>query len=83
MWAANLVDKFGSDLSSKILEAHEMNPAQPKNEEKMDIANNKLGMAVGKGLSDSGKLSRGNLIKAFNENLNSGKFIIIKRRGER
>lgn len=79
MWANLLFRKFGSELSSEILEAHEMNGKQPKIERDMDLANNKIGLESGKKLSDSGKFNDENLIKAFQDNLKSENFIILKK----
>ena len=79
MWAGLPVNKFGPEFSSQVLEAHEMNPLQPKNEEKMDSANNKLGLEIGAKLSQNSQLNEDSLKKAFLENLNLNKVIVIRK----
>lgn len=78
VWSVLLVNELGVDFAEKVLDAHENNSLQPKDEEKMDRANNKIGIAEGKKIK--GELKESVIIDSFNKNLKSGKFIILKKK---
>ena len=71
--------KFGPEFSRQILDAHEKNNEQPIGEQAMDLANNRLGLAVATELSKKGQLNKKAILKSFRTNLRMRNFIILKK----
>ena len=78
IWAALLYKEYGIDFSSQVLDAHEKEPRQNKNERAMDIANNRLGQSLAEQLIQKNKFNDKELLKSFKEKLRKGRFIILK-----
>lgn len=79
VWAALLTNEFESDLSGKILNAHEQDPKQPEQEKSMDLANNRLGQIVAQKLIKQKTFNEDNILNEFKENLKQGRLIILRK----
>ncbi|MCY4321236.1 MAG: hypothetical protein OXC37_02360 [Bdellovibrionaceae bacterium] len=79
IWALLLYKEFGPEFSRQILDAHEKNNEQPIEEQAMDLANNRLGLAVATELSKKEKINEKIILKSFRTNLQKGNFIILKK----
>lgn len=47
-WSASLVREVGYDAAKEFTDLHESDPNLPQNECKMDLANNKVGLEIGR-----------------------------------
>ena len=87
MWSALLYEKFGSKFSSTVLDTHESDPKQPKQERAMDISNNLLGLTTAEKIltkkrffkKKRKKLKEKVLIKAFQKHLKKGNVIVLEK----
>ena len=78
IWAVLLYKKFGPEFSRQVLDAHEKDKEQPLIEQAMDLANNRLGLAVATELSEKGQLNEKAILQSFQTNLQMGNLIILK-----
>ena len=78
IWATLLYKEFGPEFSRKILDAHEKDSEQAIEEQAMDLANNRLGLAVATELSRKDQLNEKAILKSFKTNLRKGNLIILK-----
>lgn len=79
VWAILLTRELGADFANRILNAHEQDPKEPKPEQAMDLANNRLGIIVAGQLFKHQKFGEHEILEAFRENLINGRFIILKK----
>lgn len=82
IWAALLNTKFGSKLTTELLDAHEQNPDQPEEEKSMDLANNRRGLIVSSELIKSKKSEDSVFLRQFLTDLKDGKIVVLKRRNK-
>lgn len=80
VWATLLTKEFGRELAEKFLYAHENEPTQPIEEKAMDIANNNRGISRAEKRIKDASYSKDKIISDFQEDLNSKKIIVLKRR---
>lgn len=80
LWAALLNAKFGTKITTELLDAHEQNPDQPEDEKSMDLANNRRGLIASSELIKSNKNSESEFLKQFLSDLKEGKIIVLKRK---
>lgn len=79
IWAILLSQAIGSKNAEAVLNAHENNPREPKQQQAMDLANNRLGLLDFQKLNVD--LSSNNQIKnSFIKQLKSDKLIVLKPR---
>jgi hypothetical protein len=77
VWAALLHKEFGQDFSSKVLNAHEQDPKQPKNQKDMDVSNNRVGQQQSEWLMKENKFTEDRLIDIFKDKLKTGKITVL------
>ena len=77
VWAALLYERFGKELSEKILIAHENDERQTLKGKEMDLANNLLGLVEANRLKERGLLNPSFILKAFQENLQAGHVLVL------
>lgn len=80
IWAALLNAKFGSKLTTELLDAHEQNPDQPEDEKSMDLANNRRGLIASSELIKNERIDDALFLKQFQTDLKEGKIVVLKRR---
>ena len=78
VWAALLYEKWGQEFSQQVMNAHEQDRWQTKEEKAMDLANNRLGVIVAKQLLQENQFNGKTLLKSFQANWKSGHIVIIK-----
>ncbi len=78
VWAALLYEKWGLKFSQQVLNAHEQDPWQTKEEKAMDVANNHLGIKAVKQLLQEDRFSEESLLKSFQTHWKNGHIVIIK-----
>jgi len=83
VWSALLYKEYGKEFSTKILDAHEENPKQLKNEKSMDTANNRLGQLSAKNLIKKNKFSEKEIMKSFKSHWEKGHLVILKKNQRR
>lgn len=77
VWSILLSREIGDKDAEIVLNAHENNPLEPKNEQGMDLANNRLGLLDFQ--RDKNRFKTDLAIKdSFIKQLKSNKFVIIK-----
>ena len=79
IWATLLYKEFGPEFSRQVLDAHEKDSEQTVEEQAMDLANNRLGLAVATELSKKGQLNEKAILKSFRTNLQRRNLIILKQ----
>jgi hypothetical protein len=78
IWAGLLADKLGEKFALNLLNAHEQDSLQPKEEHAMDTANNRLGIIRSGHLIKEKKFSEQELLKSFKEALKKSEIIILR-----
>jgi len=77
VWSILLSRTIGEEKAESILNAHENNPREPKDQQAMDLANNRLGLLDYQ--KSKGKFSSDEEIKkSFIEQIKNNKLIILK-----
>lgn len=77
VWAVFLSKELGTELSQKILDAHEQEPTQPEEEKAMDLANNQRGVSFAN--SRAGALTDRMILDEFRKLQSEGKLIILRK----
>lgn len=78
VWAGLLTKEHGKDFALQVLNAHEQDPEEPKDELAMDSANNRLGILRSESLIKSSKFSDENILEAFKSALKKSEIIKLK-----
>ena len=78
VWAGLLTNSFGKDYALKVLNAHEQDPLQPKEEFAMDNANNRLGILHSETLIKDKKFSDDVILESFKNSLKKSEVIKLK-----
>lgn len=76
VWAILLSREIGEKDSETVLNAHENNPKEPKNQQAMDLANNRLGLLTYQKNKELFK-SNEELKKSFIEQIKNNKLIVL------
>ncbi len=83
IWAILVSKEEGVDFAQKVLEAHEINPKEAKEETEMDTFNNKIAIDDFKKIEKSKNITDEEVIQNFKNNIRNKKFKIMKPRYEK
>ncbi|MBV2168410.1 MAG: hypothetical protein KUL82_06865 [Bdellovibrio sp.] len=78
VWAGLLTNSYGKDYALKILNAHEQDPFQPKEELAMDNSNNRLGILHSETLIKDKKFSDETILESFKRSLKKSEIVKLK-----
>jgi len=78
VWSILLAKSIGTIKAETVLNAHENNPREPKNQQAMDLANNRLGLLDYQKMK-SKKITDEEITKSFIEQLKKNSLIILKQ----
>lgn len=78
VWSILLAKSIGTVKAETVLNAHENNPREPKNQQAMDLANNRLGLLDYQKMK-SKQLTDDEIKKSFIEQLKKNSLIILKQ----
>lgn len=77
IWAALLTQNLGHEMAQKILDAHEQEPTQPRDEKAMDLANNQRGVTFAR--SKISNLTDEAIMSEFRTLIKDGKLVTLEK----
>lgn len=78
VWAGLLTRDLGVVFARKILNAHEDEHGQPRNEKEMDLHNNEVGIESAEKMIKNGRYDEMDMLKLFKQKLSERKFKILE-----